>query len=336
MPTLESIKAAALGVALTNKGPESQKYDEYLKNLKDQLAQNGDSIVGEPIPFYKEGVKSPAGYVIETNNQVMVCYHGTQFGKVFGSGGTEIRHDLQTEQVNMQFGDQQLGVHKGFKAEYDASKESLYAALKKVDTSKGVSISGHSLGGAVAQIAALDATANPKDPPIKINEVVTFGGPRVLSNEAAAEYNKLRLSEKTMRIKQKWDPVPRLVPKSKNYAHVGNKISVDAGTNSVHSGSVYRKIGKKVLNEDHVKNARSSDEPVTMETYLDIVMRVTKEQFAAAIKSVNGAINIAHEYLSKNTKLVGKMIAGFMNRANTVPTTTVTPNQQTSRDSLSH
>jgi hypothetical protein len=321
MPTLEGVKASVLGVALTNKNPGSESYITYLGNLDAQLAANGETRTKEPIPFYKEGVKDPAGYVIETGSQVMVCYHGTQFGKIFGSGAKEVMHDLQTGQESMKFGDKNLKVHRGFKAEYEASKNSLFEALGKVDKSKTVNVAGHSLGGATSQIFALDAAAN--HPEIKIGEVHTYGGPRVLSIEAAKEYNTIGLGDRTLRVKQKYDPVPRLVSKKDGYAHVGDKISVHSGAKSIHSGSVCRKIGSKVLTKEDISGARKSDEPMDIETYRDAISRLTKETFMAAITFVNkisgsiskAAVEKASAVQNKTKEFVISMVKKFMKQS---------------------
>ena len=61
----------------------------------------------------------------------------------------------------MEFGTQKVEVHSGFKKEYNISEKSLKAALAQVtDQRKELHIASHSLGGVVAQIAALDLSTN--------------------------------------------------------------------------------------------------------------------------------------------------------------------------------
>jgi predicted lipase len=284
MIALENVQSAVFGVALANKSPTSTNYAKYKDKLTEQLSSSGETIKGEPIPFYKaDDLKknTPAGYVIETNKQVMVCYHGTQFTKIFGSGGKEVQHDLEMQKADMKFGNSTHQVHTGFKKEYEASKASLYEALAKTDTThKGVSISGHSLGGAVAQIAALDASTNKMTIPIKINEVITFGGPRVFSLEAAKKYHEVGLSSKSLRVKQGWDIVPRIPPKGM-FEHVGHKVKLDAGGMGVHSGSVYRKMSTGKLTQDQIAKATPSKSmsEASVESYVDVVKKVTKQMY---------------------------------------------------------
>jgi hypothetical protein len=260
------VRAAMAGVSLSNKKKDGKGYQEYEDALRKEIKDKGGKFI-KATPFYKKGVKSPAGYVIETDKETMVSYHGTQFGKFFGSGGKEVFHDLQMQKSKMKFGDQECGVHAGFKKEYDNSRDDLYSVLQEVkgDPAKPVIFSGHSLGGAVANIAALDASANNRLPNGQtVGGVVTFGAPRVLSPEAAQVYNDKGLDKNTLRVKQGWDVVPRIPSESLGYAHVGKKVKLDAGMNAVHSGKVYRKMSRSMSSEA-VSEARNS-RPINLES----------------------------------------------------------------------
>jgi len=159
------IRVAVLGVFLSYKYPgkkvdkkkNEQSYDESLEGLKEELVKQGEQFV-KATPFYKDGVMAPAGYVIETDKQTMVSYHGTQIDN--RANTKEVSRDLKIRKSIMKFGDQECGVHAGFKEEYEDSKVDLYRVLNNIKSSNPVVFSGHSLGGAVASIAALDATAN--------------------------------------------------------------------------------------------------------------------------------------------------------------------------------
>ena len=288
---LNNIKTAVLAVALSYKKTKGKKYETYKQKLQNQLLVSGDAIDGKPIPFYKKGVKSPAGYVIKTNKEVLICYHGTQFDKIFGSGAKEILHDFQFGKSKMKFGDKTVSVHSGFKREFEASKDSLYEALGTID--KPVHIAGHSLGGAVAQIAALDLATN-KIPPITIKQVTTFGGPRVFSREAAELYNEKEIGNKTIRVKQDLDPVPRIVPKGM-YHHVGKKIKIGSSRIGIHSGAVYRNMVMTDMKDMHVESARPSALPSRKRSihndYVKPLMSMTAAGYLAAQASVSAIKN---------------------------------------------
>ncbi len=52
-------------------------------------------------------------------------------------------------------------VHEGFNENYAALRPQIIAALQPLDTSRGISISGHSLGAAMAMLAAWDLVGAP-------------------------------------------------------------------------------------------------------------------------------------------------------------------------------
>lgn len=240
----------------------------------------------------------------------MVCYHGTQFGKLATSGGKEVLHDLQAYRSKMDFGGEKVLVHAGFKKEYESSKKSLYEALAKTDTqTKKVHMSGHSLGGAVAQIAALDASTNKdKTPPIKISGVSTFGGPRVFSKNAAVLYNG-KLGKQTLRIKQDKDPVPKIMPKGP-YHHVGKKINLSADGKGIHAGAVYLGITKKI-SKAHVDTARSSEsiytgkkQPKTARERIEAIeiAGVPIESYVACVKKLTKAGLVFAQHVSSKIR----------------------------------
>ena len=171
---------------------------------------------------------------------------------------------------------------KDVKKEYEASKASMLEAIKKTTANKQVTFSGHSLGGAVAQIAALDAKTNNND--IQVKRIITFGAPRVFSPEAAKKYHQEELSAKTLRVKQRWDIIPKYPPKGL-FAHAGNKVSLDAGTKvSIHSGSLYRKIANFRLTKDDLDKAREAQSSkiaiVPLKDYFQSVLKLSQDKFA--------------------------------------------------------
>jgi len=55
---LQDVQTAVLAVAITNQKPDTEKYNKYKQNLVDQLSKSGEELVRDPIPFYKDGVKT--------------------------------------------------------------------------------------------------------------------------------------------------------------------------------------------------------------------------------------------------------------------------------------
>ncbi|WP_250295246.1 lipase family protein [Wolbachia endosymbiont of Oedothorax gibbosus] len=174
------------------------------------------------IPFYYNNPKC-AGFVFAKDKEITIAYHGTQD-----------RHDVITD-LNAVFTTSKFlpeggRMHSGFYNTFTGSWRSLYKVLKTHAEKQGseikdfkINLTGHSMGGAVAKIAALclNKTEGAED-----IHVATFGDPRVFDLTASELYNDV-LQEKTIRVTQhRQDPVPAVSPGVFGYAHVGAQLRV--------------------------------------------------------------------------------------------------------------
>lgn len=116
-------------------------------------------------------------------------------------------------------------VHGGFQDVYELVRKSIVANLPNALTGcTQILITGHSLGGAVAVLAAPDVFRGM--PPNTIEpRLITFGGPRVGLPDFVSAFNTD--IESCFRVVNFLDIVP-LVPPAP-YAHVGAEIVVDSG-----------------------------------------------------------------------------------------------------------
>lgn len=101
-------------------------------------------------------------------------------------------------------------VHSGFAKAYE---EILPLQLSILDKKKPVVVTGHSLGGATATIAALDLKQRGYD----VHSLTTFGCPRVGAPDFKQIYEKAEIP--SFRFVNSYDVVPR-IPKI-GYDHVG-------------------------------------------------------------------------------------------------------------------
>lgn len=101
-------------------------------------------------------------------------------------------------------------VHKGFSSAYD---ECLPEQDKILNKNKPVVVTGHSLGGATATVAAMDLKNRGYD----VHSLTTFGCPRVGGDSFGAAFEKANIP--AFRYVNAWDVVPR-IPKI-DYQHVG-------------------------------------------------------------------------------------------------------------------
>jgi triacylglycerol lipase len=112
--------------------------------------------------------------------------------------------------------------HGGFQAAFDAVAATIDEALLK--RPKHLFIAGHSLGGAIAALAAERALQGGAEP----EAVYTFGMPRVGGKTFSSKYNDGKLGQKTYRLVHGLDVVPRVPPKLE-FFHVGRMLHCDSG-----------------------------------------------------------------------------------------------------------
>jgi predicted lipase len=116
-------------------------------------------------------------------------------------------------------------VADGFQDVFLAARQSIATALSHAGT-KQILITGHSLGGAVAILAALDIR-------LRFNtesRVITFGGPRVGLHDFALTFNAA--IESCFRVVNSLDIVPHVPPAP--FVHVGSEIRVNGGGSLIH------------------------------------------------------------------------------------------------------
>lgn len=135
--------------------------------------------------------------------------------------GTESLRDWITD---AEFSKQDLGdgaeVHYGFYHAWLSIRQRVIESLPK-DKSP-VWFTGHSLGGALACLAAIAAVSEG----VNVAGVYTFGQPRVGNGVWRDAYNQA-LGQKTYRLVNREDPVPRIPPALAGFRHVGTEVFFD-------------------------------------------------------------------------------------------------------------
>jgi predicted lipase len=183
------------------------------------------------IPFKGDVVKGSfvdGGYafgnIFIKGNDIVIAYRGT----VTGNDWLSNFDALQTKYPDFA---ENKGIHKGFCEIFQGSRKAIRDALFNHLADNGLSLenlsiqfTGHSLGGALAKIAALEMSSDPVLGKC-IKGVATFGDPRAFDFDAAKLYQD-KLGEKTVRISQAYDSVPRVATGFMGYSHVGAQIKI--------------------------------------------------------------------------------------------------------------
>ncbi|WP_256710691.1 lipase family protein [Paenibacillus sp. FSL H8-0548] len=144
--------------------------------------------------------------------------------------------------------------HKGFTDIYMSARVQILEIISQLPSDKPLFITGHSLGGALATLAALDLANNSEfTAPI----VYTYGAPRVGDPKFAGSYNASIATH--WRLQNEFDIVPHLPtlvyqpPKTKQtyyYMHAGSEVPRSFRMGSVSGNHILSNYFADLANED--------------------------------------------------------------------------------------
>jgi len=241
-PTQPMLTAANIQAALNYEALQNQGYEKF-------IAFNG---------IYGFGTEEQAGFVAlrkkaDGTANILVAYHGT---KSAADAITDIWCGKQSIPFNEARGTGGYA-HGGFLSAYMSSASAMQAAIARLVRENELSlkttrllITGHSLGGALATLAASDLDA--RGYPV---QVVTYGSPRVFDHVAAKEYTE-RLGNQTIRFWGKDDLVSAVSPATLlGQKHVGLEFALPASgeTLAAHQMKSYAQKIDPASVVEHVK-----------------------------------------------------------------------------------
>ncbi|WP_029586138.1 Mbeg1-like protein [Bradyrhizobium sp. URHD0069] len=125
--------------------------------------------------------------------------------------------------ANFDFALDEDGIHQGFGNALDSAWKDIGQALGAEHWPEHLILAGHSLGGALAVLAAERALRELR---IKADAVYTYGMPRVGGPTFAERYNQA-LGHLTYRLVHGADIVPTLPPAEIGFSHVGRPLACD-------------------------------------------------------------------------------------------------------------
>lgn len=170
--------------------------------------------------FDKNGTQ---GFVAGNEASIIVAFRGTEIKKI-----RDVVADARVIPTTGSIGT----VHRGFNDALHqvwgshASKDMRQTIKKFQDNKQTIWICGHSLGGALAALAAAEYIINDKG---TVNGLYTIGQPRIGNAEFAARFEKA-LPNNYYRFVNNNDIVPRVplsLPAFK-YAHAGRELYIDS------------------------------------------------------------------------------------------------------------
>lgn len=136
---------------------------------------------------------------------------------------TDVKHDLDLRSIPLDDEHASLLIHAGFRNKFKSVEDLLLEEIENhLGEFQNIVFTGHSLGGALAQLAA---PVIGEYFPSKTVEVLTFGAPRV-GNEDFVEYFNTYV-DINYRITNDRDPVPEF-PLDSRFSHVSHAISLSS------------------------------------------------------------------------------------------------------------
>lgn len=161
------------------------------------------------------------GYVAASSSKIVIAFRGT-------GEWSDWKTDLNAAQTGYPFLRKGGKTHKGFTELYTSLRPGILDALKRCGSNKKIlSLAGHSLGGALASLCALDPAVKKTCPVIKL---YTYGAPKVGDPAFAAALQKR--TQISIRVHKAGDWVPSMPPSNllgMEYAHAERSFAIPTG-----------------------------------------------------------------------------------------------------------
>lgn len=171
------------------------KYSIVASSIVDRESAIGKFILKLPLLKERQISESPIGFVARRKTKAYIIFRGTQTS-------TEWINNLNAKLMPLFLNDHG-NVHDGFLTLYLNVREQILDAAEALPGKRPIFIAGHSLGAALAALAACDLESTLA---LKIASLYTFGSPRIGDNNFVAAFNR-SFARKSFRIANSSDMV---------------------------------------------------------------------------------------------------------------------------------
>lgn len=151
-------------------------------------------------------------------DHIIIAFRGSKDPQDYIQDGKFEMADLMQTAATFRRRRESAKVHQGFLQDFEALDEELLDAMRLPPRGLPIFITGHSLGGALAILCALEFERQH----MPVRGVITFGQPRVGNKTFCSVYALTdNLAAKTIRVVNANDIVPRVPPLLNGYRHTG-------------------------------------------------------------------------------------------------------------------
>jgi hypothetical protein len=188
--------------------------------IKTRFDRSGLTAAGFDLKFISG--ETTQCFVAHNSESVVLSFRGTEINNFIGAFDDWRRNMELIAEPDESGGLVHLGFRKDLKEVWGEVKEYLRPLLD--GTGRTLWITGHSLGAALATLAAERAV---REAQFKVQGVFPYGSPRIGDDVFKAKYNALGLGAVTFRFINNQDVVPK-IPPGTPYKHVGQVKFIDA------------------------------------------------------------------------------------------------------------
>lgn len=114
-------------------------------------------------------IRERFGFIIESPKEIIIAFRGT-------ISTTNWISNVKASQKKFKYIKEECLTHRGFTDIYSSARNEIISTINRLSPDKTITITGHSLGGALATLCAVDIAANTS---YKSPNLFTFGSPRV-------------------------------------------------------------------------------------------------------------------------------------------------------------
>ena len=156
-------------------------------------------------------------FVMGNSTAIIIAFRGTEPGNL-----RDWSVDVDARMKEGPFG----RVHEGFQNGLDRVWDTMSRVVSRFqDAAQSIWLTGHSLGAALATLAATRLCAMPADR--RVYGLCTFGSPRVGNRAFEVEFNRA-MRARALRFVNNNDLVTRVPPRVAGFSHVGALLYFDA------------------------------------------------------------------------------------------------------------
>ncbi|MBJ6361351.1 Mbeg1-like protein [Paenibacillus sp. GCM10012307] len=207
-----------------------QTYTQFHNRDGTFIMPEGYHLVGDMTGTSYKSARERFGFVIASDKAAVIAFRGT-------GTATEWISDLIARQTDYRYVKDGGMTHQGFTDIYRSLRGQLVELVSKVPSGLPLFVTGHSLGGALATLAAPDLDASFNERKIK---VYTYASPRVGDPTFVRMFN--RRIPVSVRVANKYDIVTQLPPllyrspkteKTYIYLHVKGEYKLEQNAGSI-------------------------------------------------------------------------------------------------------